>query len=280
MKSSLIALSSVSLLSLAACGSISDGSAGDEIGSAADAASSANATFFIVTHPDYRKCMYPMCGGVFVKRVNQENTKCVGGDWSDECHAVAVDFSSLGLTTDEEDTIAGAFRAGTALVRGNLKKRADGFGNKVPTLVAKEAFVGAGETEPTGVFYRMSDSGIVCITTPCPSLQQKKLNSTEKPKNLDGLNLDGVGATDVEIGDGYVSLYDTGLLVAGASADTADGKVLSASEFYLPFVHKDEVECPGGGELCNLICSGQSLPELPQSCPIPMCKCVAPDANP
>ena len=37
----------------------------------ADGLSADNWTYYTV-RPDYRKCMWPMCGGYFVKRVNSE----------------------------------------------------------------------------------------------------------------------------------------------------------------------------------------------------------------
>ena len=36
-------------------------------------------TYFIVTRADTRRCVFPMCGGAYVKRVNQSDLKCADG---------------------------------------------------------------------------------------------------------------------------------------------------------------------------------------------------------
>jgi len=41
--------------------------------------------YFIVTRRDARRCAAPMCGGFFVKRVNEETTKCADGELHEEC---------------------------------------------------------------------------------------------------------------------------------------------------------------------------------------------------
>jgi hypothetical protein len=34
--------------------------------------------------------------------------------------------------------------------------------------------------------------------------------------------------------------------------------------------------CPGGGEICQALCSGGGMPDMPESCPIPACNCQPP----
>src|SRR5262245_38578394 len=77
-----IALASLFVVATTSCGS-SPPSAQDEGGTvdAEEEMLSANANFgyFTVTRRDMRRCMFPICGGYYVKRVNQETTRCVDG---------------------------------------------------------------------------------------------------------------------------------------------------------------------------------------------------------
>ena len=55
-----------------------DDSGEQEVAESEDAitAGPSNSGYFIVTHRDFRKCVSPLCGGFFVKRVNQATTLC------------------------------------------------------------------------------------------------------------------------------------------------------------------------------------------------------------
>jgi hypothetical protein len=114
-------------------------------------------TYYIVTRQDLRKCMYPMCGGWFVKRVNRTLTKCADGMWSKDCHAVDLDLSALGVSDETASEYRnGSFGMGHGLVRGVLKKV-----GMADTLVASEAWVGAADSDPVGTAYRVRSSGIL-----------------------------------------------------------------------------------------------------------------------
>src|SRR6476661_6013307 len=63
----------------------------------------ANAGFYIVTHRDLRRCASPMCGGVFVKRVNADQTRCVDGSLQSECYVESIQLGGMGLSSREED---------------------------------------------------------------------------------------------------------------------------------------------------------------------------------
>ncbi len=188
-------------------------------------------TYFIVTRPDYRKCMYPYCGGYFVRRVNRLFTRCADGHWRGECHAVDVDFSALGLSEQAaNDFRSGTFGARKGLVRGELEV-IDG----AHTLVASEAWVGESQSKPYGGIWRVNDSGIVCITYPCVSFTETLLNHGYK-RQIHSVNLAASGADTDSVNNGYQELADDGILVAGLHWKTWGpagwGIDLRASEFY------------------------------------------------
>jgi len=51
-----------------------------------------NSNFYSV-RPDYRRCVSPLCGGYFVKRVNQSRTRCVNGRLMSECYVAEIDWN-------------------------------------------------------------------------------------------------------------------------------------------------------------------------------------------
>lgn len=176
-------------------------------------AAAAKDIYYIVTHVDLRKCISPVCGGWFVKRVNHAHTKCADGTWQPECHVFDLDVSAIGLSEEEEQMFEFAWGASHALVRGSLSKVENGNFD-IDTLHATEAWTGVAESTAKGSFYGVTDSGIVCITFPCPSFTEAKLN-TAKIANIHGVDLAASGATEDKVNAGYAELAATGVLLAG-----------------------------------------------------------------
>lgn len=251
-------------------------------------------SYFIVTHPDYRKCAYPFCGGWFVKAVNRRGTVCANGKVGAECHAADLDVSEIQLSPDEEAKFESAFGESHALVRGYLRQVPDAFGNLVNTLVATEAWRGVTASTATGAFYGVTDSGIVCVTSPCPSFHEIRLN-TAFQQNIHGVDLDASGANAKQVQDGFDELYASGILVAGVhgtvTGPAGTGTSLVASELYSRVKPGQEQQCGGflglpcpDGEICDITvpnaCSGADLPGVcrvqPDACPDywdPVCGC-------
>lgn len=198
-------------------------------------------TYYQVTRQDTRKCAYPLCGGYFVKAVNQLLTRCADGSWQKDCHAVSLDASALGWSDDQRATFDTSFSQGQALVRGSLG-RSPVQSLEANVLTITQAWQGQTLNKPAGTFYGVKSTGIVCITTPCPSLEASRLNSLSKPTNPD-LDLSATGATDEQLQSAYAALDGSGILTVGKmtlvryptlTGGSRLGTKLVASEFYLP----------------------------------------------
>lgn len=193
------------------------------------------ADYFIVTGPDMRKCMSPICGGHFVARVNTDVARCADGTWQEECHMFDVDLSALNLDKSTEEKAREAIGNGVALVRGELEKANVGGPVLADVLVASEVWIGATGNKPDGHFSRVDDTGIVCITFPCPTYVERSLN-TNLVDDLDGVDLSTSGATIDQQAAGQAELA-SGLLVAGThtvvTGPAGSMNALEASEFYL-----------------------------------------------
>lgn len=241
--------------------------------------------YLIVTRPDYRKCAYPMCGGWFVRRVNHLLTRCTDGAFRSECHATELDLSAVGLTDDVAAEFRDSFGASHALVRARLRRVPDAYGNQVDTLLAAEAWMGAAASHATGEVYGVTDSGIICLTFPCPSFHEERLN-TSFERNIHGVDLAASGASPESVQAGFDELFASGILVAGEhhpiSGPGGHGRELTASEFYTRLRPSAEGAACGGflglpcpdGQFCDVsvpgACNGADLPGVcsvqPEAC--------------
>ncbi len=206
--------------------------------------------FFIVTRPDFRKCAYPFCGGVFVAEVNREESTCYGDELGADCYVSELDLSSLGLGQDAENNVRTHANNGHVLVRGSITDFGDGF--NVGKLSVKAAWQGATLNTPTGNWYQVKDTGIVCITFPCMSISQLTLNTGEV-RSLGGLDLTASGGSDDDLALASTQIVAAGLMVSGTH-DVITGPAgvapqLLAAEFYLP------IGTPVGEACGNTVCA-------------------------
>lgn len=294
----------LALAAVPACSGSSDvmdeGDGSDAAEAAGALSSNANSGYFVVTHQDMRKCMSPYCGGVFVKRVNANKTRCMDGTYLPECYVAGVNLAALGLSDQEASDFSSALEGGKGLVRATFAKNAQA--SQVADLKVAEGWEAATGSAPTGTFYRAADNGIRCIKAPCPSTSAFQLNSMVS-QHLIGVDLESTAtkadADTLEAASNALWGSKTGILVAGGIQTTKCvqqslncGPKLIATEFYLPVQHSTlGKSCGGRGmELCSkglycaydakAICGMADAPGTcstkPQMCPMiymPVCGC-------
>ncbi len=224
------------------------------------------ATYYRVTRLDPRLCPSPICGGVFVERVNKQKLRCPDGTRERECYVGIVDFSALGLSTEEEAQLHADFSAKRVLVRGGLESVEFGTGIEISTLVATDAWRGVtGNQGDRGRYFGVTPSGIVCITYPCPTLVSFKLNR-QVVFWLHGIDLGSSGATSEQIGFGFSELSSgPGLIGFGRrrkiEGPAGIGRKLVTSEFY--------TKVEGGS---SRACGGFTFPPNPSCEPREFCE--------
>src|SRR5215475_9841373 len=149
---------------------------------------SSTSTYYTV-RADLRKCASPRCGGYFVKRANQLLTRCANGRFATECYVAEIDWAD-----QPQLEMPGA------LLRGNVvPKFYRGFGN-LGAFRVTESWQAASENQPTGIYFRVKDRGLRCITHPCPTHHEAKLN-TITHANIAGVDLNGTGAKEDLVGE-------------------------------------------------------------------------------
>jgi Domain of unknown function (DUF6748) len=185
---------------------------------------SSNSTYFTV-RPDLRRCAAPLCGGYYVRPVNNLLIRCAGR-LAAECHVHAIDWSGQPQVD-----------AGKALLRGEVLPNPYGRFGSLGLFRVSESWQAASDKHPTDVFYRVRDRGVRCITFPCPSHGEMKLNSSFS-QSIAGVDLTGAGASEELVSQALAAISGgEGVLVTGIHATVTGpgGKMpqLKATQFYL-----------------------------------------------
>ncbi|MEO6419883.1 MAG: DUF6748 domain-containing protein [Polyangiaceae bacterium] len=256
MRSALFALG-LAALSLSACSASTDTQSDDTTEDSLS--SNRNSGYFMVTRHDARRCVSPICGGYYVKRVNASKTPCADGIYRDECYASSLDLTALGLSETEQDAFNTKLTSGGGIVRASFHKFVFG-GNHLGNLVATEGWAAATGSSATGDFYRVADNGIRCVRAPCPSTSAGKLNSTKSSNvtRVDFTSTDNAASTaDLDAAGTALGTHD-GVLVSGTLAlpkcipsDTSCGPTIITNEFFLRVTHTASTlgqSCGGRGQ--------------------------------
>ncbi|CAN5925323.1 hypothetical protein BH11MYX4_BH11MYX4_67070 [soil metagenome] len=300
-----LSLSVASLPLLAGCAADTSSEATDDDASeladtTEDAITGAPSSFgyFVVTRRDNRKCVSPLCGGYFVKRVNQATTRCADGTLQAECYVSAIELKNVGLSAREEEGLLGSLAEGHAVIKAlQYKKKFNG--TTLGLLKANEGWVGATGSAVDGSFYRAADNGLRCIKAPCPSTTAFQLNGRED-HNIIKVNLasTAIPASQESLDRAGQALGTAeGVLVAGGVAlpkclpGSNCGPFLIAQEFFLRVTRREDRGCGGRGtsscnagqfckwqpkDICGAADAGGRCQYKPDFCPqvfLPVCGC-------
>jgi len=184
-------------------------------------------TVYQVTRQDFRKCASPMCGGVYVKAVNKAKTTCVDGTKQADCYVGEIDLTALELSENQTVDVRSQATAGDVLLSGNIAL----LQGEIGKLVAFKAFESRTGADFTGSVWSVASSGIVCITTPCPSLHGLKLNTTtDKP--ITDLDFAALALSDDEISAAVETINLTGIVMAGTIKTQGQKKTLKVTQIF------------------------------------------------
>ena len=272
LKSSLLLILSTSLFAITGCAADAgpEADADDSESEVSEDAitNATNSNYWVVTRRDFRRCMAPLCGGYYVKRVNRATTVCADGKPAAECYVGSIGLNGMDLSAREEETFRGAIDSGRAVMKARLYKTRWNGNAIIGTLKANEGWIGATGSAADGTFFRVFDNGIRCIKAPCPSTTATALNGG------DSYNVIKVGLTNTATPASQESLdrassalgTKEGILLAGGVAlpkcvpNSNCGPFVNATEFYLRFKHTEGVSCGGhtitptwcnDGQFCN-----------------------------
>jgi hypothetical protein len=211
---------------------------------------------YYTARQDFRRCASPMCGGIFIKSVNQRFTRCADGMLRDECYIGTTNWNGLGF--DPFYAIDDISPFTPILLQGSVISRVHNGLGDFGEFIAIEAYRPATDNQPQGVFAALINNGIVCITTPCFSIDEYILN-TSRIHGISGYDLNPVGASeeDLTVADSLFS-ENSPLIVAGYNSRQAElyglGVNFIANQLYLP-IRPATQQCPEGYSLTHDECS-------------------------
>lgn len=220
-------LAALPLSLLAACGTsqpttdelAGESTADDTVDAKSDSPYADAYTYFAIKQ-DLRKCVSPLCGGYFVERLNRAATQCADGSYASSCYVADLDWGQTALPSTIQQKLVDSAAVGStsdgvrAIVRGRVAAKSFASYGNLGTFVVSEAWVAAGSVPSDGVFVKMKDNGVRCITAPCPSTTEYALNRTASA-NISDVDWSESGLTDRAIAGLSEQMFTGGLIVAG-----------------------------------------------------------------
>lgn len=182
-----------------------------------------------IVKPDYRKCAFPMCGGWFLTPVNQYSVQLQTEDEAYQSAALLpnsiyvayINYKRMGLTEKQIAELDSAIHSEQALLRGTVINSpiSGRVTTRSKTLVANGAWVGANKNTPIGPYLKISSTGIVCITTPCPYFKAALINSNYSSEIHD-LSLEKALLDREQEAQAWQAISTDGLVMTGITYET------------------------------------------------------------
>lgn len=182
-----------------------------------------------IVKPDYRKCAFPICGGWFLTPVNQYSLQLQTEDEAYQSAALLpnsiyvayINYKRLGLTEKQIAELNTAVQSEQALLRGAVinSPAPSAALPRTKTLVVNGAWVGANKNTPVGPYLKITSTGIVCITTPCPYFNAALINSDYTTQFHD-LSLEKAALDREQEAQAWQAISTDGLVITGTTYET------------------------------------------------------------
>ncbi|RYY75102.1 MAG: hypothetical protein EOO52_12415 [Gammaproteobacteria bacterium] len=202
--------------------------------------------------PDTRDCAAPLCGGWILKAVNQIAPRVQTEDEAYQTSLLAantiyvskIDYKGLGLKPKQVEEFEVNIRSGQALIAGKVVSRPAPGQQRTDVLDAKAVWVSPNKAPAIGPYLKVSSSGIVCVTTPCPYFTVKVVNNTYTV-NYDGLIFDRAELDSEQEARAWQAVSGEGLVLAGhryyPEGETGTGTGISATKVFFSYPTKKPV---------------------------------------
>ncbi|MDO6421370.1 DUF6748 domain-containing protein [Saccharophagus degradans] len=219
--------------------------------------------FFTATQ-DLRKCVSPLCGGIYVKAVNKRLTQCADGTRKPQCYIGTPNWEKLGFNPFAHAGDTGPFTP--ILLKGEISALdTKPYGN-LGEFTATAAYRPATNNPARGKFVALMNKGIFCITSPCFSTDEFILN-TDKTRVISGFDLNPTGASGKDVDAAYNEYgNERPIIAAGYNKRVQElhgvGVSFIANQFYLPI--SGPKTCDEGYSLVEGKCQTPHGCEAPQ----------------
>lgn len=177
--------------------------------------------------------------GFRLARLNRNATTCHDSSSKASCWVPVLDWSESSLTPPTQQKLLDAAGKNTltggvfGIVRGRFAKTNSTTHPTWGRFIVTEAWVAEGTGMADGIFARVVDNGIRCITTPCSSMTEKGLNESSTAM-IAALDFSPAGLSDRQVEGFQLDIADpAGILVAGSrytdheNGHTAKGRTVT-----------------------------------------------------
>lgn len=219
---------------LTACAPVEDG-ADLALDAVDEVASDPQNLAFVTLRPDTRRCISPLCGGYWVRRLNRTTMRCVDGRYAGECYVGAVDWSALNLSDEALADFQALAAQGRAVLRGRIDPLRAPW-SQTGELVVVGGWRPVTSAVNTAPVWTARDNGIRCITTPCFSVEVARVNvvtSTTEVSDLSLAGIAGLSRDDEARVRAALANAEERVLLAGAVAPAGRGRTLRATQAWL-----------------------------------------------
>ncbi len=216
----------------------------------ADGAEGALWTYYVITRRDTRRCAAPACGGLWMRRVNQPDTKCADGSWRTECYVATIDWSRAGFSDSDAAGADAAAQALRAVVRGKLLLR-DVDGTSAAVFQATESWESP-TPNTAGIAPGSADAAVfrTRAATACPSGACADVRGTRLNKGGQSTaTYATLGGTLTGVRPALAS--DDGILVWADLTATSDRKALTARQSWQRRIHSEGESERSAGPTCS-----------------------------
>ncbi len=148
--------------------------------------------------PDLRRCAAPLCGGVFVQKVNERSMRCPNGKRQLQCYISHFDMKEMGggaldAAKHSSFIVAGVITA----TRSNGEELGDSQWVSA-TLSASQVLYRAGKASDVGRFWSLKSNLSRCITQPCFYGEAQLINAQFK-RSFSDYDLSKAGLSRVQV---------------------------------------------------------------------------------
>lgn len=198
--------------------------------------------------PDYRKCAFPVCGGWYLTPVNQYSLQLENDDEAyqnslllpNTIYVSAINYRALGLTPLQVKELEISLRSGQGLLAGTISGPVISPA-ATKTLNAQSAWTSPTKNDPVGTYLKVTSSGIVCITTPCPYFNAQLINSTYAT-NFHELTFEKAELDREQEARAWQAVSSGGLVLTGvryvSQGQVGTGTGISATKVFFAFPAK------------------------------------------
>lgn len=231
MRHGTLFFSAILISTLAACAPVDE--VGGDVDGVDEVASNPQNLAFVTLRPDLRRCVSPLCGGYWVRRVNRSTMRCVDGSYAGECYVGRVDWSGLNLDATALAEFQTLAAQGRAILRGRIDPMDDPRWQQLGGLVLAGGWRPATSGDTSGQVWDVGDAGIRCVTAPCLSLDAMRVNVVSSATRVSSLDLGGIRG--LSAGDATRLREAVGdatqtVLFAGTVAPVGRGRTLRATQ--------------------------------------------------